>query len=255
MREYINSLLPRIKQFSDSLDKKSILIEQPWVMIDNQGDFEKLIFKSNNELIMSLNGIVTIGRWEYLPSAKSLLIDRTTNKVLLNQVFVEKALLVLKYDGFSDKYFILANQNIIPDLNVEDYLKSIFYKQYHIAIIESTDGQTYEIVRHADNEFVGIIGQMVLKNAKAVYEGSFQAKGSDIKYHIQNGKINKLSETIDFETMDGRKLVIEIFFQYNYEKNPKKGDIVRLNNNRIAPDGIYRLSRFKKINVKNGMIV
>jgi hypothetical protein len=255
MREYINSILPRIKQFSESLDKKAILIEQPWVFINDEGNFEKLIFKKNQELIMSLNGIVTMGRWEYLPSAKSLLIDRNTNKILLNQEFIEKALLVLKYDGFSDKYFVLANENIIPDLDVESYLRRIFYSQYHIGLIESTDDKTYEIVRQTDNEFIGRIGQSVLENAKTVNEVSFKAKDSNINYHIKNGKIYKMSENIDFKTLDGKKLVVESFFEYNYERQPKKGDIVRLNKYKFAPDGIYRLSRFKKIKVENGIIV
>lgn len=45
MKDYLNSILPNIKRFSETLDKITILIEQPWVFIDNNGNFEKLIFK------------------------------------------------------------------------------------------------------------------------------------------------------------------------------------------------------------------
>lgn len=253
MREYINSLLPRIKQFSDSLDKKSILIEQPWVIIDDKGNFEKLIFKKNQELIMSLNGIVSIGRWEYLASAKSLLIDRNTNKILLNQEFVEKGLLILKYDGFSNKYFLLANENIIPDLDVEQYLRRIYYNRYYISIIESTDGQKYEMLNHLGTD--GIVGQKVLKNAKDITEGSFQSKNTNVNYYIKNSIIIKKSVFINIQTINGPKLIVECFFIDSYGKKPKKGDIVRLTNLRFAPDGIYKLSILKKIKVKNGIIV
>jgi hypothetical protein len=66
MKQYLNNLLPRIKQFSESLDKKESFIDTPWVIVDEDLNQQKYIFKRNGELIMSLNGQVSIGKWEYL---------------------------------------------------------------------------------------------------------------------------------------------------------------------------------------------
>jgi len=241
MKAYINSLLPSLRRFSDSLDKKSILVGQPWVLIDEEGNFEKLIFKKNQELIISQNGVVTVGRWEYLSSAKSLLIDRNKNKILLNQEFVEKGILVLKYDGFSDKYFFLVNENIIPDLNIEAYLRRIFYNKYNIVLVDSNDNQKFEIVRNSANEAAGIIGQVVLQNANKISDGSFQSRTSKVKYYIQNSRIFKKSIVLVIETMDGTFLYIESFFVFDGNIKPKRGDIVRLNNQDFA---MHRVSHF-----------
>jgi len=255
MKDYLNSLLPRIRRYSDSLDKKSILIEQPWVIIDNEGNYEKLIFKNNQELIMSLNGIVSVGTWEYLSGAKSLFIDINKSKVLLNQEFIEKGLLVLKYDGFSDKYFLLANENIIPNLDVEKYLMRIFYNKRNISLIESSDKQRYEIARDSIDDMTGAIGQFVFQNANPINDGAFQSRNSKVNYYIKKSRIYKKSIVIEVKTLSGITLFIESFFITSKDQRPKKGDVVRLNNFDFAPDGIYKISLFKKIRVENRVII
>src|SRR5690625_2626021 len=99
MKLYLSNLLPRLKQFSQSLDQIELIVDQPWVFIDNNLNQQKYIFKRNGELIMSYNGSVTVGQWEYISSARSLLIDRKTDKILLNQNFINNAVMILKRDG------------------------------------------------------------------------------------------------------------------------------------------------------------
>ena len=88
MKNYLSNILPRIKQFSQDLDKKEGFVDVPWVIIDELQNQQKYIFKRNGELLMSLNGQVTVGKWEYLSAARSLLIDRNVDKILLNQNFI-----------------------------------------------------------------------------------------------------------------------------------------------------------------------
>ena len=253
MKNYINSILPKIRRFSESLDKNALLIEQPWVNIDSEGNYEKLIFRKNNELIMSSNGIASTGKWEYLPSANSLLIDRVKDKILLNQEFVEKGLMILKFDGFSDKYFILANENIIPDLNIERYLRNIYYKNCNVKIIYTTNNQEYEILRNDEYETTGLLGQTVLRNAVQISDCSFQSDSSKVIYYVKDSKIYKKSIIKEIKASDGTILLIEC---YTSDK-PKKGDIVRLSHNKndFAHDGIYKIGMFSKIKVENGVIV
>jgi hypothetical protein len=61
-------------------------------MIDDEFEMQKLIFKRDKELIMSKNGKVTIGKWDYFAEAKSLLIDRGFDKLLCNEAFIMKGL-------------------------------------------------------------------------------------------------------------------------------------------------------------------
>jgi hypothetical protein len=76
MKTYLKSFVKQLKNYSESLDKISILIEKPWAMIDEELEMQKLIFRKNKDLLMSKNGKVTLGKWDYLAEAKSLLIDR-----------------------------------------------------------------------------------------------------------------------------------------------------------------------------------
>ena len=84
MNHYINNILPRLKEFSESLDRKEVFIDHPWVIVDDNLNQEKYIFKRNGDLIMSLNGQVTIGKWEYL-SKKLLSIEFKINT--FNQIY------------------------------------------------------------------------------------------------------------------------------------------------------------------------
>ena len=127
MKQYVLNLIPRLKEFSASLDKNELFVEMPWVLVDDELNQQKYIFKRDGELIMSLNGQVTIGKWEYLSAAKSLLIDRVQDKILLNQSYIDPGVMVLKKDGLTDGYIFLANELVISDLNVAHYLRNLYY--------------------------------------------------------------------------------------------------------------------------------
>jgi hypothetical protein len=122
---YIKNLLPRLRQYSQTLDKIELLVEHPWVLIDDEGNQQKYIFRRGGKLILSFNGRVSFGTWEYLPSARSLLIDLDEGTILLNHDFVDPAVMILKMDGNKDKPFVLANENLIPDMDVVRHLEEL----------------------------------------------------------------------------------------------------------------------------------
>ena len=82
MKIFLQHIVIGLRNYSKSLDKTAILIDKPWSLIDSDLEVQKLIFKRNKELIMSKNGNVTMGKWEYLAEAKSLLIDLGQDKIL-----------------------------------------------------------------------------------------------------------------------------------------------------------------------------
>ena len=71
---------------------------------------------------MIFNGITKVGKWELLPT-NQLLIDRISDIITLDHLFVEKALLILKRSGTDDLPFVLISREEIPDLDVESYLE------------------------------------------------------------------------------------------------------------------------------------
>lgn len=125
MKQHIKSLIDRLSRYSEKLDNIALFADKKWVLIDENGNQQTYIFKRDGKLIMSLSGKVKMGTWEYLAEAKSILIDRVQDQILLNHAFLDNAVMILKFDGTSnDDLFILVNQNIIPDLEVLSYLNS-----------------------------------------------------------------------------------------------------------------------------------
>jgi hypothetical protein len=185
MKEFLENIIPRLKEFSQSLDRKETFIDFPWVLIDDKENIQKYIFKRNGDLIMSLNGVVTIGKWEYLSSARCLLIDRLKDKILLNQNFIDTAVMILNQDGVKNENFILANENLIPDLDVQNYLNKLFYSKNQIIFEKLISGKNLEFHGYPD-----IIGTPVTIGMKSVPNGVFASH--ERKYVIETGKFKKI---------------------------------------------------------------
>ena len=109
MRTYISEIIPKIQRFSEKLDNLSLLTNQHWVVIDEIEKTKNVyIFRHNNELLISQNGIVEKAKWEYLGN-NSLLIDKKSSSYLFKQGFFDKNILALKIDS-KNEYAFLVNE-------------------------------------------------------------------------------------------------------------------------------------------------
>lgn len=162
MNELIKYFTNSLASKSLSLKKKGVLIEKPWAVIGANNEIEKLIFKRNNELIISKNGKVKMATWDYFPEAKALLIDRIEDKILLKEQFVDENLVILNIDGTED-FFILANENEVNALNVPAYLNSLKTQKLKIKEIPLFNGGVIQI---QDGHRVKFIGDFVGKIAE-----------------------------------------------------------------------------------------
>jgi len=50
MKIYLRQLVADLRNFSKSLDKKSILVDKPWALIDSDFEIQKLIFKKKQRV-------------------------------------------------------------------------------------------------------------------------------------------------------------------------------------------------------------
>lgn len=110
MKTYILDIIPKIQKFSKKLDKISVLTEKHWVMLDDSLN-EKLVYifrEKENQLLISADGKVEKGTWEYLGN-NSLLIDKNNESFLFKHGFIDDYILALKIDG-KDEYAILVNE-------------------------------------------------------------------------------------------------------------------------------------------------
>lgn len=121
LKEYVN----RLKKYSQQLDNFAILTDQPWVTnFEDQNRRCVYIFRGkDNQLIKSINGKVQKGKWDYLPSMKSLLIELEDETILYNQGFFDNSVMILRRDG-TDEHQLFVNENKLES-TVEKLLQKI----------------------------------------------------------------------------------------------------------------------------------
>lgn len=188
MKEYLKNISSTLKNYSQSLDKKSILIEKPWTMIDDDMEQQKLIFKKNHELIISKNGKVQTGKWEYFSEAKSLLIDRGEDKLLCNEAYVDGSVLILRLDGTDNHYFALANSNNLPDLDIHGYFIKLRQEKEDLELIDLKSGDQLEISTF-DRSFDIYSGAKVTIEAKEVMDGIYLDNKKSRAFYVANSQI------------------------------------------------------------------
>ncbi len=130
MQTYIADIIPKLQKFSKKLDDLTLLTNQHWVVLDELTKAKNVyIFRSNNELLISSNGKVEKGKWEYLGN-NSLLIDRKEESFLFKHGFFDENVMALKIDG-KEEYALLVNENRFDgELNSKDRVLQFLSSRY-----------------------------------------------------------------------------------------------------------------------------
>jgi len=228
MKEYLSHLLPRLIQFSESLDSKELLVDQPWVYVDQSRNKQRYIFKRDGKLIMSLNGDVRVGSWEYISSTGALLIDWGHEKILVIQRFIDRGVLFLKKDSFFEDPFLLVNEKIVGDLDIERYLRALLITRSGRNCVPLDGGMVLEY----ENGFLAK-GSQVYFNNKPANTGTYTSKDGVITIAVEEGRVTELRYERKYPTREGLITVSQ-----NYPYNVAIGDNV-MKLSRPAPDGVY----------------
>lgn len=110
MKTYNSEIIPKLLRFSKRFDDLSKLTNQNWVSIGDIGENKKVfIFREGGQLLVSENGIVSKGQWEYLEN-DSMLIDSRNVTYLFKHGFFDENIIALKLDG-TETYAFFANES------------------------------------------------------------------------------------------------------------------------------------------------
>lgn len=130
MKTYFLDLIPRLKNFSQKLDDLTILTNQHWVVVDEITNSKNVyIFRTNNELLISLNGKVEKAKLEYLGN-NSLLIDRKEDSYLFKHGFLDENILALKVDSKDEYAFLINETKFDGELNSINKIAEFLTKKY-----------------------------------------------------------------------------------------------------------------------------
>jgi hypothetical protein len=129
MKTYIADIIPKIQKYSKRLDDLTKLTNQEWVLIgDNNQNKHLYIFKSNNELIISINGIVEKGKWEFIIN-QSIIIETNNGNYLYKHSFFDGNILALKLDSTESFSFFVNQTKYEKELNsIDDILNFLNIK-------------------------------------------------------------------------------------------------------------------------------
>jgi hypothetical protein len=248
MQLYLLDLVKRLSNFSERLDNKTLFVDKIWVLVDEKGNHQTFIFERDGNLIMSINGVVTDGSWRYITEAKSILIKRgVDDKILLNHAFLDTAVMILKYDGTSnDNLFILADKNVVTDLNIEKYLKSRLIGLFKLKVFTLSNGQKLEV--YTDDYGNVTTGSEVLIDCCNSINSVVETP--NMKFYIKDSKILKKRFLIKRTLTNSTEIIIE---QY-YLSHHTPGDLVFIDGN-PAPSGKYKLGFLNYLRIVDGSIV
>jgi len=228
MKEYLSNLLPRLIDFSDWLDRKELFVEQPWVHVDEHRNKQQFIFKRNGKLLISLNGDVRVGSWEYISTADALLIGTGADNIMLRHKFVDRAVLLLRKDNFFDNTLLLVNQNIVADLDVERYLENLLITREGKNTVPLREGMTLEY----EGDSLGVGTRVFINNCPAS-TGTFKSRDGVIIIAVEEGIITELKYERKYPTREGLITVTQ-----DFPFGARVGDNV-MKLSRPAPDGVY----------------
>jgi hypothetical protein len=193
MRTYIADIIPKLQKFSQRLDDLTRLKNQHWVSLGDIDQTKRVfIFRPNNQLLISDNGIVEKGSWEYLGN-QTLLMDTKQESYLLKHGFFDENVIALKLDSTDNYAFFVNETKYHKELNnISDILKFLENKYLKTNQTSSGLGSTnkgtinetfgYDIISEKESYDIAwgkhIIFELKFLNGKIaeVYKGNSTGK-------------------------------------------------------------------------------
>lgn len=109
MKTFLADIIPSLQRYSQKLDDLTKLTNQHWVSLGDISEEKRVfIFRDNNQLLISINGIVEKGSWEYIGN-QSLLLETKKENYLMKHGFLDEDIFALKLDS-SDTYAFFVNE-------------------------------------------------------------------------------------------------------------------------------------------------
>lgn len=109
MKTYVLDVLNKYKRYSERLDVKTILCNKSWLVFNDGCDKEVYIFQEDGSLILSLNGNVYNGNWQYITANKSIIITVQKQSYMFHPYIFDNVVFVLQQDG-TDSYAFMIDE-------------------------------------------------------------------------------------------------------------------------------------------------
>lgn len=233
MFEYLKFLFKKLKSFDDKLSNIARLQDKFWIRINDNNFSEKWFFRNNGELVISINGNIINGRYEHLNQG-NLILEYQKNKILLNQNFIYKDILLLKKDSNeTDFYAFYDETKFTPDQFLK-FIETSRKQDLNIKQIQLTDKTNVEIIMNPNQQKVSL-GNSVLINQKKTDLNIIETDSNF--YELQDGVIKNIFFKHNYKIFDNNIIVkqkwknISVNDKVVYSKKPIRNGRYKINYN------------------------
>ena len=128
IQDLVQDIHSTLKNYSVGLKQQNYLLEKAWTLVDGNLNVHRLIFKKKGVLRAFKNGNLEDNcTWDYEPSINSLIIKIGNDAVVLNEIFLDGKVLILRPDN-TNEFWIFIDSSLLQGNNLEDYLREIISK-------------------------------------------------------------------------------------------------------------------------------
>lgn len=125
IQDLVQDIHSTLKRYSVGLKQQNYLLEKAWTLVDGNLNVHRLIFKKKGVLRAFKNGSLEDNcTWDYEPSINSLIIKIGNDAVVLNEIFLDGKVLILRQDN-TNEFWVFIDNNLLQGNNLEGYLKNI----------------------------------------------------------------------------------------------------------------------------------
>ncbi len=205
MLTYIKHIFTNISNYSKKLDDVTLFQNQKWINIDQIGTRKKLfIFRPENKLLISVNGKVNRGIWEYIDST-TILIEINDEPILLRHAFIDDEFLILNQDNTENYALFIKENDQLKALNTIEQINLYLEKKYLLGF-GLPDGEHYKIINQEES-FDLALGyhtrfEIIYNNDNLIYD-FYKGFSSQRYYYIkplshERKYFDTLNDAIDF---------------------------------------------------------
>jgi len=125
IQDLVQDIHSTLKRYSVGLKQQNYLLEKAWTLVDGNLNVHRLIFKKKGVLRAFKNGNLEDNcTWDYEPSINSLIIKIGNDAVVLNEIFLDGQVLILRKDNTND-FLVFINNELLQGDQLEKYLLDV----------------------------------------------------------------------------------------------------------------------------------
>lgn len=241
MLAFLKYYIQKLKESNAEIKNITKIINKTWVQFDNTRVHKKWFFKSANLLSVSVNGIVSDGTYEFVNGY--LIVRVGSEKLLFNNSFFEKDVLVLERDSTNAETIVFFNEKKFDKEDFISLITNYRKKALNIKELKLMDNTIVEIID--GNSKFNIEGKKVLINNK-------QTKLKELETEEQLIVLN--DSVISKRFFKGKyaleKNKVTILQKY---KNISSGDFVSNYDNKLKND-FYKIGAIKGVKIENNKV-